>query len=183
MINFRKSIRLPSYNYTLSGAYFITVCTQNREHSLGEILQHEMKLSRIGEIILKKWFDIPKHHKQVELDEFIVMPNHIHGIIWIVGARPGVTDILFDTDRVCQGKPQRKEIESREFGKPQSGSLSIIINQYKGAVKRWCNQNDFKYFRWQRNYYEHIVRSNEELVRISEYIKNNPQNWSEDEYR
>lgn len=208
----RKSIRLPSYDYTSNGAYFITVCTSNREHSLGEIIDHEMKLSRIGEIVSEKWFDILDHNKHVDLGEFIVMPNHIHGIIWIVARpgvpekensinvgerpgvpekensinvkkRPGVPDYLEREKRVCQGKPQQIEIHKRKFGKPQSGSLSIIVNQFKGSVKCWCNKNNFKWFNWQRNYYEHIIRNNKELLQISEYIKFNPQNWSEDEYR
>ena len=171
------------------------------------------------------WFDIPNHHDHVKLGEFIIMPNHIHGIIWIisnenVGAHLGVSD---EEDRVCQGKPRRKSrrkedqidqqkewvcqgkprrkprrklrrkedqidqqeerIHLRKFGKPQSGSLSMIINQFKGSVKRWCNKNDHKWFRWQRNYYEHIIRNEEDLFNTTEYIKKNPINWSNDEYK
>ena len=206
MLKNRRSIRLPSYDYTTSGAYFITICTHKREHSLGEIVNGEMKLFVIGEIVSEKWFDIPNHHDHVKLGEFIIMPNHIHGIIWIVtnntvGAHLGVSEEKFlgvseevsskmieEMDRVCQGKPrrkpQRKELENeRKFGKPQSGSLSMIINQFKGSVKRWCNKNDHSWFRWQRNYYEHIIRNDEDLFRITEYIKKNPINWSNDEYQ
>ncbi|MDA3813888.1 MAG: hypothetical protein PF570_06495 [Candidatus Cloacimonetes bacterium] len=184
MIHSRHSIRLPSYDYTSSGAYFITLCTLNHEQSLGEIINHEMILSRFGEIVSEKWFDIPNHHKHVELGEFIIMPNHIHGIIWIVsqtvGASLGMTD---EKERVCRGKPRQEEIYSRKFGKPQSGSLSMIINHFKGSVKRWCNQNEYKGVLWQRNYYEHVILNDKELNNISEYIKINPQNWSKDEYK
>ena len=200
MIHSRRSIRLPSYDYTTSGAYFITICTHKREHSLGEIVNGKMKLFVIGKIISKKWFDIPNHHDHVKLGEFIIMPNHIHGVIWIIGAFPkknnetvgahlGVSENKFpgmteEIKSVCRGKPQRKELESeREFGKPQSGSLSMIINQFKGSVKRWCNKNDHKWFKWQRNYYEHIIRNDEDLFNTSEYIKKNPINLKNDEYR
>ena len=235
LIHSSRSIRLPSYDYTSSGAYFITLCTQNREQSLGEIINHEMKFSRIGEIVSEKWFDIPNHHN-VKLGEFVVMPNHIHGIIWIVsqtvGASPGMTNEKFlgvtderervcqgkprrefrreedqidqqrericrgnprprreedqidqQKDRVCRGKPRQKEIYSRKFGEHQSGSLSMIINQFKGSVKRCCNKNDHKWFGWQRNYYEHIIRNNKDLFNTTEYIKKNPINWSNDEYK
>jgi len=106
---------------------------------------------------------------------------------------PGMTEELSsemteEKERICKGKPRRKprrmELEcTRKFGKPQSGSLSMIINQYKGSVKRWCNKNDHKWIRWQRNYYEHIVRNDDDLFRIKEYIKKNAINWSKDEYR
>ena len=235
MIQSRRSIRLPSYDYTANGAYFITICTHEREHSLGEIINGKMKLSVIGEIVLEKWFDIPNHHDHVKLGEFIIMPNHIHGIIWIVGASsemfetnktvgahlgvpaekslgvpaekslgvpaekspgvpaeksPGMTYKLSHglndmKERVCQGKPRRKpqRIHFREFGKPQSGSSSMIINQFKGSVKRWCNKNDNKWFKWQRNYYEHIIRNEEDLFNTSVYIERNPINWRSDEYK
>ncbi|MCK5051732.1 MAG: transposase [Candidatus Cloacimonetes bacterium] len=116
-----------------------------------------------------------------------------------VEAFPGMTDeveafprMTDKKERICQGKPRRKprrkpqrlELEcERKFGKPQSGSLSMIINQFKGSVKRWCNKNDHKWFRWQRNYYEHIIRNDKDLFDITEYIKKNPINWRNDEYK
>ena len=100
MLKNRRSICLPSYDYTTSGAYFITICTHKREHSLGEIVNGEMKLFVIGKIVSGKWFDIPNHHDHVKLGEFIIMPNHIHGIIWIesndiVGAHLSVSEEKF----------------------------------------------------------------------------------------
>ncbi|MEA2096625.1 MAG: transposase [Candidatus Cloacimonadota bacterium] len=209
MIHSRRSIRLQSYDYTANGAYFITLCTHKREHFLGEIINGEMKISVIGKIVSEKWFDIPNHHN-VKLGEFIIMPNHIHGIIWIisndtvgafpgmteekVGAHPGVTDKLSskmtdEKERARQGEPRRGKIHQdepqsmRKFGEPQSGSLSMIINQFKGSVKRWCNKNDHKWFRWQRNFYEHIIRNDKDLFNTTDYIKKNTINWSYDEYR
>jgi len=182
----RHSIRMQSYDYTANGAYFITICTHNREHSLGEMMNGKMKLSVIGKIVSENWDDIPNHYDHIELGEFIVMPNHIHGIIWIVSktvrAHLGVPHEE-SKEWICQGKPQQNEIYKRKFGKPQSGSLSMIINQFKGSVKRWCNKNNQKLFKWQRNYYEHVIRCEEELNNITEYIRKNPINWSIDEYK
>ncbi|NQV18563.1 MAG: transposase [Armatimonadetes bacterium] len=192
----RRSIRLPSYDYTSSGAYFITICTHNREHSFGEIINDKMKLSRIGEIVSNKWHDILNHDNHVDLGEFMVMPNHIHGIIWIVGTRLGVSEnnspqhhSISDNNvekslrmpeknnnRIHQGE----SLHNRKFGKPQPGSLSMIINHFKASVKRWCNKNKCNYFRWQRNYYEHIIRNDDDLYDISEYIKTNPLHWEQD---
>ena len=183
----RHSIRLPSYDYTSSGAYFVTICTKNRQHFFGEIRNGKMNLSKIGKIASQNWQDISNHYDHVELGKFVVMPNHIHGIIWIVGTRLGVSD----KNTICQGKPktintkkerirQGEPLHKREFGAPQSGSLSMIINQYKASVKRWCNKNGCDHFQWQRNYYEHIIRHNDDLNNISEYIQTNPLNWEQD---
>jgi REP element-mobilizing transposase RayT len=200
----RHSIRLPSYDYTSSGAYYVTICTKNRQHFFGEIRNEKMNLSKIGKIASQNWQDISNHYDRVELGEFVVIPNHIHGIIWIVGAHLGVSEndttqhldlpdknetvgvSLGMTDdenmnpQICQGKPRREPLHKREFGAPQSGSLSMIINHYKASVKRWCNKNGCDYFKWQRNYYEHIIRSNNDLNNISEYIQTNPLKWGHD---
>lgn len=193
----RRSIRLPSYDYTSSGAYFVTICTKNRQHFFGEIRNGKMILSKIGKIASQNWRDISNHYDHVELGEFVVMPNHIHGIIWIVGIRHdlpdknetvgaslGMTKDENMNNRVRQDEPRRKPrrepLHKREFGAPQSGSLSMIINHFKASVKRWCNKNGCDYFLWQRNYYEHIIRNNDDLNNISEYIKTNPSNWEQD---
>ena len=189
----RHSIRLPSYDYTSSGAYFVTICTKNRQYFFGKILNGKINLSKIGKIASQNWQNISNHYNHVELGEFVVMPNHIHGIIWIVGARLGVSDkketvgaSLGMTDdenmnaRICQGKPRRGPLHKREFGAPQSGSLSMIINHFKASVKRWCNKNGCDYFKWQRNYYEHIIRNNNDLYNISGYIQTNHLNWEQD---
>jgi REP element-mobilizing transposase RayT len=189
----RRSIRLPSYDYTSSGAYFVTICTKNRQHFFGKFLNGKMNLSKIGKIASQNWQDISNHYDHVELGKFVVMPNHIHGIIWIVGTRLdlpdkketvgaslGMTDDENMNARICQGKPRREPLHKREFGAPQSGSLSMIINHYKAFVKRWCNKNGYDYFQWQRNYYEHIIRNNDDLNNISEYIQKNPLNWEQD---
>ncbi|MCK4654251.1 MAG: transposase [Candidatus Cloacimonetes bacterium] len=205
----RRSIRLPSYDYTSSGAYFVTICTKNRQYFFGKILNGKINLSKIGKIASQNWQNISNHYNHVELGEFVVMPNHIHGIIWIVGTRLDLPDkketvgeylgmpnnnnmiSKIDNNAIRQGEPktintkrerirQSEPLHKREFGAPQSGSLSMIINQYKASVKRWCNKNGCDYFCWQRNYYEHIIRNNDDLYNISEYIQTNPLNWEHD---
>ena len=97
------------------------------------------------------------------LDEFMVMPNHVHCIIDI------------------RNRPS-KEKRLNTYGKPVSGSISVIINQYKGAVKKWCNENGYEYFEWQPRFHDHIIRDEESYHNISSYIANNPRNWKEDRF-
>ena len=141
----RHSIRLPSYDYTSSGAYYVTICTKNRQHFFREIRNVKMNLSKIGKTASQNWQDISNHYDHVELGEFVVMPNHIHGIIWIVGVHPDLTDKneivgtslgMTDDENMNAWIRRGEPLHKREFGAPQSGSLSMIINHFKGSVKR-----------------------------------------------
>lgn len=167
-----KSNRLSNWNYSSAGYYFVTICTQNRICYFGDATSLKqpkslIHLSSIGEIANKYWEQIPKHFDNIGIDQFIIMPNHVHGII-----------IINDTTvEAHHGVPLP---ETNKFGGSIPNSLSTIIKQYKSSVTRWCNQNDLS-FTWQSNYHEHIIRNEEELYRIREYIINNPANWDEDE--
>jgi REP element-mobilizing transposase RayT len=170
-IHNRRSFRLPGYDYAKVGLYFITICVKDRECSLGKIENDEMILSAIGETANHFWLDIPKHFSHVIINEHVIMPNHVHGIIEltqnnIAGTRHGVS--------------QQKQPITREFGKPITGSVSTIINQYKSSVKRWCNKNNFCHFQWQSRFFDHLIRSEDDYIRISDYIVNNPIKWSRD---
>jgi len=173
MIYHRKSMRLTNYDYRNAGVYFITICTKDRNKSLGRLIQNKMELSVIGRMVYDCWYDIPNHHKNIELGEFIIMPDHIHGIIFIKSDAeicPGKSvHIQNSCNENCSGKFVR-----REYGKPIAGSLSVIINHFKAAVKRWCNKNGYQWFAWHKNFYERIVRNDFDLIRISEYIRKNP---------
>jgi REP element-mobilizing transposase RayT len=166
-LHHRRSIRLRDYDYSSGGYYFVTICTHGRICYFGDIHDAAVSLSPVGEIAHQYWQDIPVHFDNVDIDEFIIMPNHIHGIIIInddtVGARHGM--------------PLQ---QTNKFGVSIPNSLSVIINQYKSSLTRWCNQNDHP-FAWQRNYHEHIIRDDADLDRIREYIINNPMNWENDE--
>jgi len=163
----RRSIRLQGYDYSQAGAYFITICTHNRECVLGEMVDGKINLLSIGNIAHQFLVEIPKHFKNVELDEFAVMPNHVHGII-IINSDVGVQKFEF----------LQKE---NQFQHIISASIGSIIRTFKSAVTHWCKENGYENFRWQRNYYEHIIRNEDNLYLIREYIQNNPLKWEFDE--
>ena len=169
-----KSTRLKDFDYASNGAYFVTMCTKNRECHFGHVINGEIKLSDMGKIVEQCWDTITNHFTNVVLDEFIVMPNHVHGVIIIDNDRNQIHDCR---DVACN--VSTKTIMSRIS--PKSYSLSTIVRSFKSAVSRWCHQNDFEYFAWQPRFYEHVIRNDEELNRIRQYIINNPVQWELDD--
>ena len=169
----RRSIRLRGYDYSQSGAYFITLCTKNRSSFLGTIVNGEMRLSPIGEVSKKLWYEIPRHFLDVQLDEFVVMPNHIHGIVLLRGdpQRPSGRDVQLNI-------PTPQDYYSRIS--PKKKTLSVIIRTYKAAVTTWCRKSGFTGFQWQAGFYDHIIRSEKSLNRIGSYIATNPERWQLD---
>jgi putative transposase len=166
----RRSIRLKGYDYTRPGAYFVTICTYQRQALFGEVIDGEMVLNACGKIVREEWLKTTQIRTNIQLhqDEFVVMPNHPHGIIWIdktVGAR------------------RRRAPTKEGFGKPVKGSIPTIVRAYKSAVTLRINQilNSSGAPFWQRNYYERVVRNNDELNAIRQYIRNNPQKWELDQ--
>lgn len=182
----RRSIRLRGYDYSQAGAYFMTICTQNRECLFGEIVDGEMRLNAAGEMVQTVWDEIPAHYPGIDIDEFVVMPNHIHGIIVIVGAAP--------CGRPFQGQSrdgQAHDGQSRDGlarGPAPTGlSLPDMVHRFKTmTTKRYVDgvkQSGWPPFSgklWQRNYWDHIVRNESEMDRIREYILNNPAQWELD---
>jgi len=175
MQNNRRAIRLKDYDYSRAGYYFVTVCVNNRELSLGEIKNDCRGTAccapnKYGKIVYDEWINTGKFRKNVELDEFIVMPNHFHGIV------------VINESGMVSGTARRAPTQG--FGKPVAGSLSTIMRSFKSAVTKQINESrnmpgaQF----WQRNYYEHVIRDEDDLNRIREYIVNNPAKWQEDEY-
>jgi putative transposase len=164
-IHHRRSIRLKNYDYTQEGAYFITICTQDRQCIFGDIKKGEMQLNLLGTIADKYWQEIPQHFPHIKLDVFVVMPNHVHGILWIV-------------------KRIARETKTKDYGKMTPGSISTVIRSYKSAVTKKinliCNQKGMASV-WQRNFYEHINRDEESLSEIRKYILNNPLDWDNDD--
>jgi len=161
----RRSIRLEEYDYSLAGAYFVTVCTHNREYLFGNVVNDETVLSRHGEIVKNVWCNLTNHYLNIKLDTFTVMPNHIHGII-----------VLMDVDIVGAGlKPAPTDLTKYY-------PLSEIIRAFKTFSARHVNELRITpgIPVWQRNYHEHIVRNENELNRIREYIMNNPLRWQFD---
>ena len=166
----RRSLRLKDYDYSQAGAYFITICTKGRKCYLGEICNERMNLSDIGNIVKECWLKIPEHFGNVKIDEWVIMPNHVHGIIIIIESVG--TDYNLSL--------QRKTRQNR-FQNITPKSLSYIIATFKSAVSRQINRigtgNDFA---WQSRFYDHIIRNENELYRIKQYIQNNPLKWELD---
>jgi REP element-mobilizing transposase RayT len=158
---------LPGYDYSRTGCYFITICSFNQEPIFGKIEDGKTVLSNIGEIVAKYLEEIPEHFDNVFVDEYIIMPNHIHIIITIVG--------------VQYIEPLQIEPLQNKYQKIIPKSIGSIVRSYKASVTRWCRENCFIKFKWQRNYFEHIIRNDEDYIRIREYIRNNPLQWELDE--
>jgi putative transposase len=187
----RKNTRLRKFDYSSEHQHFITICTYNRECLFGRLENSEMILSEIGNIANLYWTEIPDHFPHVILDEFIVMPNHIHGIIKLnysnggkshnenipIGPCHGMDDPKSGRMWPCHGMAlfgHSTQIFNK-FGNPVSGSVSVVINQYKSAVKRWCNKNGHNIFTWQTRFYDHIINNRRDLERIRKYILSNPE--------
>lgn len=172
----RRSIRIPNFDYSQSVHYYMTICTQNRKYYFGDIVKEKMVYSQIGKFVKECWKEIPKHYPDTTLDTYQIMPNHIHGIIFIksVGVQNIEPERHNHIHRVENFQPLQnkyQEIIPRSFG--------CIIRGFKIGVTKLCKQNYLE-FGWQRNYYEHVVEDKGDLENIREYIKDNPRNWEED---
>lgn len=173
----RRSIRLQDYDYTGEGAYFLTLCAWQRECLFGEIDQEKMLLNDMGRIVADEWRKIGCSRTNIVLDEFIIMPNHFHGIIFImnnVGTMPAVRP---NVTTVEPGRP----VGIAPTG-PLPGSIGALMAQFKSKVTKrinafCCNPGHPV---WQRNYYERVIRNESELSRVREYICNNPLQWALD---
>lgn len=161
----RRSIRLKGFDYRQSGAYFVTICTQNRACFFGAVADGEMLLNNAGEIVKATWKELPARFPSLGLDAFVAMPNHIHGII-MVGAQ-----FIAPSDGFG---------ETNQGAINHAPTLGEIVRTYKAASTRLIRQAGTPDFGWQRNYYEHIVRDEESLDRIRRYIMDNPACWTTD---
>lgn len=180
-IHHRRSIRLKGYDYSQSGLYFITMCTYKKEPLFGEIVNGIIDLNEYGKIVKNEWLKTSEMRPSVELDEFIIMPDHIHGIIVITddGCGRGTMGQRWDTMHRAL-----TDATTEQFGKPTSNTIPTIIRGFKAAVTKQINiiRNTPSVPVWQRNYYEHIIRNEESYIRISEYIKDNPLHWNQEEF-
>jgi REP element-mobilizing transposase RayT len=168
-----ESARLKGWDYRNPGYYFVTICTHQREHFFGAVKGNDVQLSPIGEIAAKFWSEIPSHHKGIELDEWIVMPNHVHGIVIINNRVETFHGKTFRGTSLPE-KPKMSAIS------PKTGSLSVVIRSYKSAVSYRVGLNGFKEFAWQSRFYDHIIRDEKSLNNIRQYIFDNPIKWETD---
>lgn len=171
-----KSTRLENWDYSWNAIYFITICTQNREFYFGNILEGKMNLSSIGQMAKTYWEEIPQHFPFVELNKFIVMPNHIHGIVIIENSE----NIDIDKDAMNRVSTERGGITGMHNPMLSDG-LSKIIRWYKGRVS-FESRKIHTNFRWQTRFHDHIIRNDESFHKIKEYIKNNTLTWTDDQF-
>ncbi|MCF6147846.1 MAG: hypothetical protein E3K37_04220 [Candidatus Kuenenia sp.] len=167
-----ETTRLKCWNYGANGYYFVTICVKNHECVLGCIENGKMVLSEIGRITHQCWQEIPAHFPFTRIDAFIVMPNHIHGII--------VIDKPFAVETQNLASLQYGVESPKTLFGPQSKNLASIVRGYKTGVKKWTTINNFS-FQWQSRFHERIIRNEPELNKIRKYIINNPLNWKTDE--
>jgi putative transposase len=164
----RKQIRLPNYDYSENGYYFITICSKNRENlfgnSVGALLACARELSICGQIIERQWLDLPNQYDDVELDEYVIMPNHIHGILILNNRSPA-------------------GLRAQASSAP---TISQIIRSFKSRSSmeylKFINENNLNVSGkiWQRSFYDHVIRNERSLNAIRQYILDNPFNWEQD---
>ncbi len=176
----RRSVRLGDVRYTEPGVYFITVCTYERACLFGEVVEGGVRLHAFGEIVREEWERTGVVRPYVALDAFVVMPNHVHGIIGIVG--DGMGPVQIAKSGGCRGAARCAPTTVRT--NVEAGSLGAIVRSFKSAVTKRINEvrGTPGAAVWQRNYWEHIVRNGRDLERIRRYIAENPGRWGEDRY-
>ena len=179
----RRSIRLKGYDYTQPGAYFVTLVAHQRDCLFGEIVDDKMRLNAVGELAQGIWLSLPRHFPALTLDEWVIMPNHLHGVLVIGGAgeadhRKGEASAVR-----LSGIAEPLAADASPLHGTQSASVGAIVQNYKSVTARKINAHRRTpgALVWQRNYYEHIVRNDADLHRIRQYIVNNPLKWTLDD--
>jgi REP element-mobilizing transposase RayT len=164
--------RLKDFDYSSDGAYFVTICTKDRENFFGIIRNDKTFLNQCGEIIRQKWLWLTQQYPYVRLDEFVVMPNHFHGILII--------------DSFSHGRDRSRPVSTNERPtsiKPNKiKPLPELIGAFKTTSSKQMHKSIRSDFQWQRSFYDHIIRDEDELNRIRDYIKLNPVNWNKDKF-
>jgi len=186
----RKSVRLRGYDYSQAGAYFVTICAHDRMCLFGKIVGGQMRLNDAGSMVQTCWDEIPAHFSQIETDAFVIMPNHVHGIIVIHDGVGPANDTGTATPNICTGTaccaptsaPTHRDPVIDKFKRPVAGSIPVIVRSFKSAATRRINEihSSPGAKLWQRNYWERVIRIDTELNCIREYIHNNPAQWGLD---
>ena len=176
----RNSIRLQGYDYSSEGAYFLTICTYHRQQLFGNIIEGQMKLNRFGLIAENEWEKSATLRSEIELGEYVIMPNHMHAIVYIIdthrrAVRPNTsTTIIIPTLKIQKSQNKPPGLKSKSIGS--------LISGFKSSVTKQINiiRNTPGEPVWQRNYWDHIIRNDKSFDKIEEYIINNPLNWNQD---
>jgi putative transposase len=178
----RRSIRLKEYDYTQAGAYFVTVCTQGQACLFGEVVDGEMRVNYAGRMVIAEWEMLPKRFPNVVLDAFVVMPNHVHGILVITDVIPVGAGSPCPYRITAQTPAGVETALGAETAPLRGPTLGNVVAYFKYQTTKAINavRQTPSVRLWQRNYYEHIIRNETSLHRIREYIANNPLQWALD---
>ena len=184
-----ESTRLKGWDHSADGWYFVTVCTRGRECFFGRIVDRRVRLSKIGNVALRYWKDIPNHCANARLDAFVIMPNHMHGIV-IIEARNDPRGDVGCRDVACNVSTTTANVGACGDGDlgtvgssgmlavpPGPGSLGAIVRSYKSALTRWCRMNGYTSFARQPGFYDRVIRDHSALRNIRRYILDNPAKW------
>jgi len=170
-----QSTRLQHWDYSWNAAYFVTLCSKNKQACFGQVINEQMQLSSLGILADVLWFEIKNHAKNIELNAFVVMPNHLHGILILQNETPDVET------RHALSLQKSKTLGQQRFQNQGKNSLSSIIGSYKSAVTKHAHRLGFD-FSWQPRFYEHIIRNEKSYQYIENYILENPKKWSLDRF-
>ena len=163
----RKSVRLKGFDYSTPGAYYITLCVYNKEPHFGKIEEGEVILNKVGEMVRGEWIKSERIRKEIKIDSFVIMPNHMHAIVWIVNNR-------------CNRANHRSPLHKRRVHMFPNSISSLIAGFKSVTTKTFRKMQNCHFGLWQRNYYEHIIRNDIDLMRIRKYIQDNPTKWEMD---
>ena len=178
----RNNTRLREYDYASSGAYFVAICTAQRAHLFGEIVDGEIILNDVGQIVLEEWRASARIRAELALDEFIIMPNQVHGVVWILEDNQTVFAHASSASGV--GATGRSPLRGNVAAGPAKKSLGAFVANFKAAATKRARAtlSNADLHIWQRGYHDHVVRNNSDLERIRTYISTNPLEWHLDEY-
>lgn len=173
----RQHLHLTEYDYAQQGAHFVAVCTKGKACLFGNVVGDEMVLNDAGRMVEQCWNAIPEHFPQVGLDYYVVMPNHVHGILFI-GDAPGIVGAK-NFSPVRLSKTSNNIQDQRPLG--TSKTIGSIVRGFKTGITKWMRQHTSMHNVWQRNYFERVIRNERELNGIREYIEKNPLRWALDQ--
>ena len=188
------STRLRGKNYADAGMYYVTMCTKNRTPWFGNVRDGQMRLTDVGRIVMENWMSIPNHFSHVRLDKFVIMPDHMHGIIRIVSrmvetcdshvskqnnTKPHVDMNIYADVHDSNPETCESHVSTKKIPRPTPGSLGSIINQFKSICTKHIRKTHPD-FAWQPRYYDHVIRDEQDLERIRWYIKQNPIRWNDE---
>ena len=183
-MNRRKQLRLKHYDYSQPGSYFITLCSYHNQCIFGDVVDNEIILNQLGKLVDFTWLDLPNHVSGIKLDAFVIMPNHIHGIITIIDRTPHVGGGSSESFRLSHLNEPPPTLSGRPVMVIKQKPLSEIVRQFKTFSAQRINRfRGTKYSHvWQRDYYDRVIRNEIAYQKVFEYIQSNPMKWKMDKY-